>query len=62
MPRSRWDRGITKNEALKAVETFNKELNVVSMDIVEYNPLTDKDNKSLNIVLDAVDIIKNIYK
>ena len=59
---NRWDRGITKNEALKAVETFNKELNVVSMDIVEYNPLTDKDNKSLNIVLDAVNIIKNIYK
>ena len=34
-------------------------LNIVSMDIVEYNPLKDKDDKSLNIVKELVDIIKN---
>ena len=56
---NRWQKGITKEEALKAVKEFLNNLNIVSMDIVEYNPLTDKDNKSLNIVLDTIDIIKN---
>ena len=53
---NRWGIGITKEEALKAVKEFYEKLNIVSMDIVEYNPLTDKDNKSLNIVLDAINI------
>ena len=56
---NRWQRGITKEEALKAVKEFLNNLHIVSMDIVEYNPLTDKDNKSLNIVLDTIDIIKS---
>ena len=59
---NRWDRGITKEEALKSFKEFNEKLNVVSIDIVEYNPLTDKENKSLNIVKDAIKIIKEIYK
>ena len=37
-------------------------LNVVSMDIVEYNPEEDIDNKSMNIVLDAVNLIKKKYR
>ena len=33
------------------------------MDIVEYNPLTDSNNKSLNIVLDTINYIKeNLQK
>ena len=56
---NRWNRGIKKEEALKAVKEFYTKLNIVSMDIVEYNPLTDKDDKSLNIVLDAIKIIKD---
>lgn len=55
---NRWNRGITKSEALKAEEEFLKNLNIVSMDIVEYNPLEDKDDKSLNIVLEAIERIK----
>lgn len=54
---NRWSNGIKKEEALKAVNAFFKELNIVSMDIVEYNPLTDIDNKSLNIVLNTIDIV-----
>ena len=54
---NRWDNGLSKNDALIAVDSFINKLNVVSMDIVEYNPLTDKDNKSLNIVLDTINII-----
>ena len=54
---NRWDNGLKKEDALKAVESFLDKLNVVSMDIVEYNPLTDNDNKSLNIVLDTIDIV-----
>ena len=59
---SRWNLGITKEEALKAFERFNKELEIVSLDIVEFNPLTDKEDKSLNIVLDAIKTINSIYK
>lgn len=54
---NRWDNGLSKSDALKTVESFLDNLNVVSMDIVEYNPLTDKDDKSLHIVLDSVDIV-----
>ncbi len=59
---NRWNNGIKKEEALKAVKEFLEKLNIVSMDIVEYNPLTDKDNKSLNIVLDTIKIIEEIKK
>ena len=55
---NRWSKGIKKDDALKALEEFYNKLNIVSMDIVEYNPLTDKENKSLNIVLDAIKIIE----
>ena len=55
---NRWSNGIKKEEALKAVQRFTEELNIVSMDMVEYNPLTDKDNKSLNIYLDTMKIIE----
>lgn len=55
---NRWNKGIKKEEALKAIKEFYNRLNLVSIDIVEYNPLTDKNNKSLNIVLDAIDILK----
>ena len=54
---NRWDNGLSKNDALKTVGSFLDNLNVVSMDIVEYNPLTDKDNKSLGIVLDTINIL-----
>lgn len=50
---NRFKKGITKNEAMIAVKEFLDKLNIVSMDIVEYNPLTDIDNKSLNIVLET---------
>lgn len=54
---NRWSRGLKKEEAILAFSEFYKKLNVVSLDIVEYNPLQDKDNKSLNIVLEAIEII-----
>ena len=55
---NRWNNGITRDEALKAVKEFTTKLNIVSMDIVEYNLLTDIDDKSLNIVLDAIELLK----
>lgn len=57
---NRWNNGITKNDAFKSIKSFLNNLNIVSMDIVEYNPLTDKDNASLNIVLDTIKIINEI--
>ena len=59
---NRWKRGMNKKDVLKAFKIFNKELNVVSMDIVEYNPLNDKYNKSLKIVLESINFINNYYK
>lgn len=54
---SKWNLGLKKDDAIKAFSEFYNKLNVVSLDIVEYNPLQDKDNKSLNIVLEAIEII-----
>ena len=55
---NRWGNGFSKKEALKAVESFLKNLKIVSMDIVEYNPLEDKEDKSLKIVLEAIELAK----
>lgn len=55
---NRWNNGITKEDALKAFESFIKKLNITSIDIVEYNPINDKENKSLNIVLDAIKVLE----
>lgn len=57
---NRWNNGITSEKAFKSIESFLNNLNIVSMDIVEYNPLNDIDNKSLNIVLDSIRIIDKI--
>lgn len=54
--------GLKKEEVLKCEKTFLKNLNIVSMDLVEYNPINDKDNKSLNLVLDAIKIVDEIKK
>ena len=57
---NRFNKGITKNEALLTFKEALQRLNVQSIDIVEYNPLTDKDNKSLDIVLEAMETIKKV--
>lgn len=57
---NRWSKGLKKEDAFNALEKFLKELNIISMDVVEYNPLTDKDDKSLNIVLETIDLIEKI--
>ena len=60
---NKWNNGITYKEAQEAIKEFTSKLNIVSMDIVEYNPLTDSNNKSLNIVLDTINYIKeNLQK
>lgn len=60
---NRWNNGLTYKEAQEAIKQFTKKLNIVSMDIVEYNPLTDINNLSLNIVLDTINYIKeNLQK
>lgn len=55
---NRWNNGITKEQAFKTLNTFLDNLNIVSMDIVEYNPLTDINNKSLNIFLESINLAK----
>lgn len=57
-----YNKGLKLNESLNAIDRFLKELNIVSMDLVEYNPLRDIDNKSLNIVLDTIKIINENKK
>lgn len=57
---NRWSKGLTKKDAFYALEEFLKELNVISMDIVEYNPITDKDDKALNIVFETIGLLEKI--
>lgn len=57
-----YNNGLQKEEALLCEREFLSKLNIVSMDIVEYNPTTDTDNKSLNIVLEAINIVDEIKK
>ncbi len=54
---NRWKKGIKEKDALLAVKSFLKNLNIVSMDIVEYNPLNDINDKTLNIVLETKEVI-----
>lgn len=49
--------GLNKKDALYSIERFLNELNIVSMDVVEYNPLNDINDKSLNIVLETINLI-----
>ena len=59
---NRWNNGITKEQAFKTLNTFLDNLNIVSMDIVEYNPLTDINNKSLNVFLESINLAKKKLK
>lgn len=50
--------GINLSEVSGIIDSINKHSNVIrSLDLVEYNPLLDKDNKTLDI---AVNIIKSL--
>lgn len=52
--------GINKNEVKEIINYLNSKKNLLkSFDLVEYNPLNDEDNKTLQI---ALDIIKEIDK
>ena len=50
--------GPSKEEALKVANTLTEYKNLISsFDLVEYNPINDKDNKTLDI---AVEILNKI--
>ena len=52
--------GITENQAKQIVEEFLKEKKKIkSIDVVEFNPLRDKENKTKEITLDIIETIKN---
>ena len=51
--------GINLNEVNQILEIINKQQNIKSFDLVEYNPLNDIDKKTFEI---ASDILKKIEK
>ena len=52
--------GITEAQAKQIVEEFLKEKEKIkSIDVVEFNPLRDKENKTKKIALDIIETIKN---
>jgi len=51
--------GISISRLKEMIEAFN-ESNVIGVDIVEYNPLLDKNGKDSYIVLDIVKAVLNI--
>ena len=51
--------GINLNEVKKIIDVINKQTNIKSFDLVEYNPLNDIDNKTLEIAKDIINKITN---
>lgn len=51
--------GIDKSIALEIIHYLNNTHNIKSFDIVEYNPLNDKDNITLNIAKEILDYVIN---
>lgn len=51
--------GVDKKTALEVLHFFNSKQNIKSFDIVEYNPLNDKNNKTLKIAKEMLDYIIN---
>ena len=53
--------GINTKHLFKIVDEFLKHKDLIkSIDIVEYNPINDKDNKTLKIVLELINKIVNM--
>lgn len=55
--KNRFGKGFTYEQVKKILETVLK-LDIVSIDVVEYNPLNDKDGKGLEILLEIINSIK----
>lgn len=51
--------GIDKKTALEVIHYLNSTHNIKSFDIVEYNPLNDKDNITLDIAKEILDYVIN---
>lgn len=51
--------GINKDTALEVLHYLNNTHNIKSFDIVEYNPLNDKDNITLDIAKEILDYVIN---
>ncbi len=52
--------GLLKNEINQIIDYLKtKESKIKSLDLVEYNPLNDKDNKTLDIALDIINKLTN---
>ena len=51
--------GIDKKTALEVIHYLNNTHNIKSFDIVEYNPLNDKDNITLDIAKEILDYVIN---
>ncbi len=53
--------GFTKKELISIVEYILNNFNVVSIDIVEYNPLKDNEFKTLKFLVELITLIKTTY-
>lgn len=54
--------GLTKQEFFSVIDLLLKEKDLIkSIDIVEFNPLNDKNNKTLDIALELIEKIINTY-
>ena len=54
--------GFKRKEALYIIEYFLKTKSLVSIDLVEYNPVYDKGDKTLKFALDVINLIKKYYE
>lgn len=56
------DNGLEVNQPLQIIQKFHENFNIISLDIVEYNPLQDKCGQSLDYVVELTQSIENIMK
>lgn len=54
--------GFEPEETKKIITYFLDNLDLISMDIVEFNPQFDQDHKTANLVLDLIKLVKSHYK
>lgn len=55
------DKGFTPQQVIQIVDSLAQDNDIISVDIVEYNPEYDKDNQSLTVLIDLIEHIKSRY-
>ncbi len=56
------EKGFNLEESTNIIKSIFKMFNITSMDIVEYNPVCDKDDITLNYLIKTIELIESLAK